>query len=795
MASPFSVFRKNKKVLIAATAILAIFAFVLADVLVRMVGRGPEQNPVLVRTARYGDLRWQQIDHMMTRRNQLRAFLERVVWEATNSEFAVRFYLERFGEVNEDHVVDLWLFAERAQEMGIVVTDTMINAYIRELTGDQLSYQELVEIIGAVGMTERQLFDAMRLHLLSQKLLDLHVPALLPTTPAERWDYFQRLRRNAQIEAAAVPVADFTDEVPEPDEATLRAFFDEHRERHFHPASPHPGFREPPRVALEYLKVDYESFLDPDSISEEEARRHYEQNKDRLWVRMDLPDLPEEPSEEEVEEGRELIEEAETLEPEPAEPEAAEPEVVEPEAAEPEAVEPEPAEPEAAEPEAMEPEPAEPEAVEPEAADPELAEEPEPKPAGEAVGESAEENGETPSPAEGAQHVPEGPWSPESPWSFVAFEEAAPEGAGEDDPPAAVTVEGDAGEAAPPAAPDIAAPAEDDPAAPAVGEPAPEEAERPREYIPFEEVEEEIRITLARGQARSRIEAILAPVRRAMDDYYEQFILFGADSEQLPERPDLSAVADQAGVTYVRTDLLSPYELNDLNIGDATVEGFAQGEQDVVSVVFRGLLEFQPTVASDVNGNQYLFWKYQQTEERVPSYDDPGVRGRVLTAWKLVQARQLAMAEAEELAEEARRADGPIRTVVGDTRPVIEPEPFTWLTFGLVPQTYPGQEPMLNDVEGIDTPGSDFMRAVFALREGGIGVAPNEPRSIFYVVRMVGSSPPEDVLWDQFQREPFESYRAAGRSDQRQLQLAIFEKVREEAGLEWLHRPRRTVFD
>ncbi len=53
---------------------------------------------------------------------------------------------------------------------------------------------------------------------------------------------------------------------------------------------------------------------------------------------------------------------------------------------------------------------------------------------------------------------------------------------------------------------------------------------------------------------------------------------------------------------------------------------------------------------------RYLFWIIDQTPDRIPKFDDKGVREEVTEAWKMVQARKDALAAAKKLAAEARKA-------------------------------------------------------------------------------------------------------------------------------------------
>ena len=77
MASPFTVFRKHQKVLIAVAGLMAMIAFVfLPMVLQSMDHRGAAANPVVVSTKQYGNLKESDLYRMRGRRQRLLRFLE-----------------------------------------------------------------------------------------------------------------------------------------------------------------------------------------------------------------------------------------------------------------------------------------------------------------------------------------------------------------------------------------------------------------------------------------------------------------------------------------------------------------------------------------------------------------------------------------------------------------------------------------------------------------------------------------------------------------------------------------------
>ena len=51
---------------------------------------------------------------------------------------------------------------------------------------------------------------------------------------------------------------------------------------------------------------------------------------------------------------------------------------------------------------------------------------------------------------------------------------------------------------------------------------------------------------------------------------------------------------------------------------------------------------------------------------------------------------------------------------------------------------------------GVDQAGMEFMRSVFTLQAGQVGLAMDQPGKIVYVVRLINFTPGEETLWRQF---------------------------------------------
>ena len=120
---------------------------------------------------------------------------------------------------------------------------------------------------------------------------------------------------------------------------------------------------------------------------------------------------------------------------------------------------------------------------------------------------------------------------------------------------------------------------------------------------------------------------------------------------------------------------------------------------------------------------------------------------------------------------------------------VIVAGPFCWMTIPPLSNLIYGDEPpRLSKVEGVDHPGADFMRAVFDLAPGEIGVAMNQPKTVAYAIRMVETRPSDEILRAGFELEKYSEYANLAVDDLSQTYRAWLDEIKSSAGMKW-HRP------
>lgn len=769
MASPFAVFRRNQRILVAIAGITAMVAFVFLDPLMKYVGRTTKaENPVVVET-RYGGLTGSQLDGLRYSRELVARFLQSVTAQTVlvqlekgmidprlrdqaAQQLNTFWYQTLMGRSKlgpEEAAVETMVMAKKAEQLGMVVSDTAINDLIKQITDNSLDSGTLQAVInqlqgGRQKVSAARLFDALRTEMLASKLSQLFFQSLRDIPPAQRFEYYERLNRRAKAEILPLAVASFVDQVStEPTNDELRAFYDKHKNDFPNPASPEPGFKEPKRASFQYFKADFAKLKDEfkPQVTDAEIREYYDKNKAQFRV-VELP-------------GEDAAKDKAAADEKPEEKAADE--------SAPEA--PKTEEPKSEEPQAETPKPEEPKA------------------------EEAKPETETPQPQASRragvfQFVSQATPAEEKPADEKPAEEkpAGEEPSASTEPPA--TTEAPAATTEPPADASAEKPAEE------------------IKYEPLEKVQDTIRDTIAGEKANARMIEIFDELQAAMRRYADDRDLFAA-------RPDAKASAAQApvfpfeelakskNVEAKTLDMVTSAEAGSSDIGQVQ-RTVRRSQFDFRNEPFNefafaeSLVKYKPEAGQDGEGNGYLFWKTDEKPAFVPPLDT--VRDRVVYAWKMIKARDLAQKRADELAGQARAAKKSLAEVFTgqpDLK-VTETSPFSWLTTGNVPQDPFGSQPRLSEVDGVEHPGEAFMKAVFGLSPGEIGVASNNPQDTYYVVRLVDYDRPTDELRNEFAIEPPNRYMAVADADRREIYRSWLADLEREAKVHWF-RPADTV--
>src|SRR5262245_37530839 len=256
MQSPFKIFRKHQKVILAGLTLMAMIGFGIGDTLVRMVRVGASNRAIKNEVeTNIGSLSQLQMHNLMVQRTNLQKFIG-MAYQKSHADlieknpFIARFLMPRimaeygFGGTSKPELLFSWLHRHEARKMGIVVSDSQIEDYIGRITEHKLSSRKLQEIVDDMHMSPKELFDSFRDELEAQIAYRMKAPSTIPS-PEKYWEYYQQLNTREVIEAGALPVADFADKVPDPTDAQIASLFEEHKNdfEQAYDAKYIPGFR------------------------------------------------------------------------------------------------------------------------------------------------------------------------------------------------------------------------------------------------------------------------------------------------------------------------------------------------------------------------------------------------------------------------------------------------------------------------------------------------------------------------------------------------------------------------
>ncbi len=623
--------------------------------------------------------------------------------------------MSMLSDTSPGGVVRIMLLSHKASEAGVVVSNDAVYRFLM-LVSDNVLDKQKIDAVYQSWAAERQkaigqappmtsLVDALRTALMAYEMDKLARAGLAVTSPADAWEYHNRINRRITAEFVPFNVKDYVSKVTgEPTSAELSKLYDEYKYQDPNPDSAEPGFHIPMKVDFHYFVAQRDKFVQEEKakVTRQQIEEYYEERKNNFRIPEDFG----------------AVNEVDQSNPRQATPRPPQPEA--------EGV-------------------GDKDSTDPRDANP-----------------TPPTVGEEPAPPDDADATPGG---------------CDDEPVADDAPPADATDTADADQAPPatePPAPAEAPPATEPPATeppvtepPATNPPAGTDGgiddltvdTQPKEpkFKPLEEVEEEIRSAIAGELADPRIDEAVRQAIRAVKDYEDRRLNFELGDAADPGKFDQAAVAKKLGIGSGETGLVSMRELYDnqeLALGQSNriPEGGRQA-QSFLSIGYREGLQLYQPIETQVGGEEEIFvsWKVAEEEARVPELDE--IRGEVVKAWKMDEARKLAQEAAEKLAAKVS-GDKSLKEQVPAGTKVLTPQAFSYVNPISMMMVRFGQArmPQLDEIElGIENASTDIIKKeVVKMPIGGVEVLPNASKSIYYVVHVVN-----DVMDEQESRQKF----------------------------------------
>jgi hypothetical protein len=319
MASPFRVFRKNQKTLLAIAGVAIIFVFVLGDSLRQYGNRGRSDTSDSGRSPKDIAVKWNggqltnaELGQLVVQRRVVNSFLRQVegigyqaAQDAGGEPQSLRvprmLGVEQPQEGVEQDVLRTHLMADAARQAGMAVSDKYLFDYLNQLGRGYVSVDMIRQIIssqvGGRGLSVDYVLDALLEEMLARNYLASYYYALETELPEDRWRDWLRLNDRIVVESVAVPAESLLVDVKDPSDAELAAFFNEYKDSEPMPQlemgielpSPNPGFAVPRKIATQYLLADFNQFLAKveDEVTDAEIEKFYEDNKDPHFIRAE----------------------------------------------------------------------------------------------------------------------------------------------------------------------------------------------------------------------------------------------------------------------------------------------------------------------------------------------------------------------------------------------------------------------------------------------------------------------------------------------------------------------------
>jgi peptidyl-prolyl cis-trans isomerase D len=282
---PFAVFRRHQRKLLAIFAILAMFGFVLADSLPRLLSGGyggGNTNPVVVKL--FGrSIHRSDINEMAAERSRANKFMAELFG------FGGRPF---FGDVSSTRaMVDALILQHEADALKMPNGPEVAREWLKQMTNNQMS-RELFE--GAMRSFGNQTSGEQVLHDIANQLRLSRVRQLLGNpvvTPLDVFKAYRDQNERVAVKAVSFPVSSYISKVADPSDAEVRHYYEKYKDVLPNSSSDTPGFKIPRQIRAEILSIDGAALARQirDKLPESELRSYYENRKSEFIVPTGFP--------------------------------------------------------------------------------------------------------------------------------------------------------------------------------------------------------------------------------------------------------------------------------------------------------------------------------------------------------------------------------------------------------------------------------------------------------------------------------------------------------------------------
>lgn len=279
---PFAVFRRHQRKLLAIFAILAMFGFVLADSLPRLLspstGAG-QRDPVVVELY-HKKIHRSDLDEMAVQRNNANLFISSLAGGPI------------FGNINNRAIVDALILQHEADALKMPTGPDAGREWLKRASNGLMNRARFEEIMSRLGnrVSGEQILSDIANQVRIANVRNLQGTPVV--TPLDVFEAYRDQNERVSVRAVAFPVDDFLGKVPEPTQAQLQAYYDQYKDVLPEPNRATPGFKIPRQVRVEILSIDGQALANgiKEKLTQQELLTYYENRKSEFKKPSELPD-------------------------------------------------------------------------------------------------------------------------------------------------------------------------------------------------------------------------------------------------------------------------------------------------------------------------------------------------------------------------------------------------------------------------------------------------------------------------------------------------------------------------
>ncbi len=277
----------------------------------------------------------------------------------------------------------------------------------------------------------------------------------------------------------------------------------------------------------------------------------------------------------------------------------------------------------------------------------------------------------------------------------------------------------------------------------------PTQPEQERKVKPLKDVAEDVKRMMAQEPARNAMKEAITKASVEIGGYMAALMENEIDSTApLPEPLDFEDIADRYNLEFRETGMVSSVEFEKDEFGgllgmNIPLQVFSQYDK-------KRLFEPEVVQAGLPAPNMFAFWFEEKQDTRVPTLKE--AEPEIVDYWKQQEAKKLALADANSIAEKVNRAEG---KSLKDLYPekAMDTGAFTWFNS----QSRQISQPFGATGDADD----DFMQVAFSLQPGQAGVVEGASNDRVFVIECQAGARSMEEVGREYLKDQFGPFRGA----------------------------------